>query len=1176
MAVGVVLVLALSLFGQVYYGSISGTITDSSGAVIPGATVMLTNVATGVQQEMKTAGTGNYAFFNLDVGTYRVDVTASGFEKATSTAQVTVSAAVLVNISMQVGMATQTVEVSAAAAALQTVNANLTTVTSPQLVSDLPLDARNIMNLLQFTPGVVPEAQTEGVSITGKNIFAAGNYQIGGGMSNQSGVYYDGVPANGALGNMTVFVPDPDTVAEFSVQTNSNNAQYGRYSGGIINITSKSGTNQFHGNAYEYFRSTGLNANTFFGNEAGLARTPFHLNQFGGSIGGPIEKNKMFFFFNYERLHELDGYTVTSTVPTAAELGGDFSGYTDSNGVQIPIYNPLTQCGTGSNPACTPGQVVQRQQFTYNNVLNVIPPSMIDPVAAKMLAFPLMSPPNSPGLPGGLNNYNTTCDTGGDNNQENARWDYDISSKLRLFARYSRWKSAAVPCIPFNNTIYANNASDPEEFTTQQSVLGVTYTMSPTLVLDLRLSYIRFPYDRANPDTGISLSGKFGFPSYMDTDLPLIHSGPSTSVPAMEYSDPYYMAGLETGLDIRSVEDDYLLVPNLAWVKGRHTFQFGAYVEQMMNTYYQTFDGGEFNFDNLYTSQNALNPGSTGNSLASMLLGIGSSGDETAFARPWEHLLYQGYYGQDTWQATKKLTVTYGLRWEIPGVWTEEHNRVATFNPGELNPIASGITVNGGPVYGALDFANTSQMPGRGVNKEDFHLFAPRLGVAYRLNDKTVVRAGGGVYYIPTDTVFADEPWSYSTAQTNTSWVPSLNGEVTGLNPLSNPYPSGFLEAPANLPHAQQQAVMLGAGISQPLYKVPFPSMNQWNVAVQHELSSNMSFQIAYAGATGVHLPWFWWNGDTPPTQDLSLGPALQSQVTNPFYGLVTTGPLSSPQVAQEQLLLPYPEYNGWNENSTYGATSTYNALQTSFEKRFKDGGLIQIAYTFSKLLTNTSSMTGWLNSTAPGGIVTQNPNDMYGEKALAPFDVHQRATVAYSLNLPFGRGERWGNGGNRFVRELISGWKASGSATFQEGLPLALGTGGVASGYDYNPRPNVVPGCNKHMSGSAESRLDEWFNTACFTVPAPYTLGGESATDSTLRSDGIANFDFSLSKMTHITERVGLQFRADAFNLFNTPQFSWPGQSESSAPPSVSGFGIVNTQYNNPRLIQLALRLSF
>jgi hypothetical protein len=220
--------------------------------------------------------------------------------------------------------------------------------------------------------------------------------------------------------------------------------------------------------------------------------------------------------------------------------------------------------------------------------------------------------------------------------------------------------------------------------------------------------------------------------------------------------------------------------------------------------------------------------------------------------------------------------------------------------------------------------------------------------------------------------------------------------------------------------------------------------------------------------------------------------------------------------------------------------------------------------------------MTGWLNSTAPGGIVTQNPNDMYGEKALAPFDVHQRATVAYSLNLPFGRGERWGNGGNRFVRELISGWKASGSATFQEGLPLALGTGGVASGYDYNPRPNVVPGCNKHMSGSAESRLDEWFNTACFTVPAPYTLGGESATDSTLRSDGIANFDFSLSKMTHITERVGLQFRADAFNLFNTPQFSWPGQSESSAPPSVSGFGIVNTQYNNPRLIQLALRLSF
>lgn len=298
--------------------------------------------------------------------------------------------------------------------------------------------------------------------------------------------------------------------------------------------------------------------------------------------------------------------------------------------------------------------------------------------------------------------------------------------------------------------------------------------------------------------------------------------------------------------------------------------------------------------------------------------------------------------------------------------------------------------------------------------------------------------------------------------------------------------------------------------------------------------------------------------------------------MTNPFYGLVTTGPLSSPQVAQEQLLLPYPEYNGILQNSTYGATSTYNALQASFEKRFKDGGIIQVAYTFSKLLTNTSSMTGWLNSTAPGGILPQNPTDLFGEKALAPFDVHQRATVAYSLNLPFGRGERWGKGGNAFVRELISGWKASGSATFQEGMPLALSASGVASGPNYYIRPNVVPGCNKHLSGSAESRLNEWFNTACFTVPAPYTLGGETATDSTLRADGIANFDFSLSKMTHITERVGLQFRADAFNLFNTPQFAWPGQSISSAPNSVSGFGIVNTQYNNPRLIQLALRLSF
>ncbi|MBV8732305.1 MAG: TonB-dependent receptor, partial [Acidobacteriia bacterium] len=806
-------------------------------------TVTLTNIETGERHQTMSGAGGDYQFLNLVPGIYRVDAEQTGFKKATrENVEVTVSGAVRADISMQIGDVTQAVEVEATSPLLQTENANLSQVVNTCSVEELPVNGRNILNLAALVPGVVPQGTTSGNAITGKNIFAAGNYQIGGGMANQGAVYYDGVPANSALGNLVNMVPSPDAISEFRVQTNSNGAEYGRYSGGVVNISSKSGSNEYHGSAYEYFRNTVLNANSFFSNATGQGKVPFKQNQYGLTGGGPIKKNKLFFFVGWEGFRSRQGSNYLGTVPLPAMYNGDFSGYKNASGAMIPIYDPLTQCGTGSNSPC-PGGVPAasysagpaRQPFPNN----IIPPSRINPVSAKILGFPLDAAPDLPGQPyTAINNYSTTCTIGGNNDQENSRFDYAASEKLRIFGRYSRWSSANTPCAPMGNGIYANDPYSPEQFTTTQAVVGVTYLLTPSLVLDIRASYVRFPYDRAESYPNISLSKTFGFPAYMDQDIPVIHGGPGTSIPSFSISG-YTTA---SGLHILSNEDDFLLTPNLSWVKGKHTLKFGADWRDLQDGYYQTFDGGSFTFTNNISAQNGLNPGASGNGLASMLLGFGSSGSETAFSFPWESLHYQGYYAQDTWQATPKLTVTAGLRWEIPGVWRERYNRVASFNPHELNPALSGITVNGQPIYGAVDFANTSQMPENGMQREHFRLFAPRLGVAYRFNDKTVVRAGAGIFYLPSNLQFSVSPWAQTINSYGTQWLASLDGGVTPYYSISNPFPNGFIPTPGNLPHSQAQSLLVGGGLGNiPLQFLRYPYQEQWNFTIQRQLPGGVA-----------------------------------------------------------------------------------------------------------------------------------------------------------------------------------------------------------------------------------------------------------------------------------------------------------------------------------------------
>src|SRR5215471_19246407 len=409
------------LQSQAFFGSIVGNVNDTSGAALASATVVLTNIATGDRRTLTTAQDGSYRFVNLVPGKYRVDIEQPGFKRYTrDQIDVSVESQVRADIVMQVGDVNQSVEVTAEAPLLQTETANLSQVVGTRSVQELPLNGRNILNLISLAPGVVPQGSSEG-SLTGKNVFAAGNYQIGGGTANQSATYFDGVPVNDTYGNIVALTPSADAVSEFRIQTSNNTAEYGRYTGGVMNMASRSGTNEFHGSAYEYFRNKVLNATNFFANKTGAGRAPFEQNQFGASAGGPVLKDRLFFFADYEGYRQRQGNLFLLSVPTPQIASGDFSDYRGANGAVVPIYDPLTTCGVLNNPACGSSTVL-RSQFPGN----AIPANRINPVAKKLVSFPLYALPTGPGDPfTHNNNFARNAATGGDNDQVNLRGDWN-------------------------------------------------------------------------------------------------------------------------------------------------------------------------------------------------------------------------------------------------------------------------------------------------------------------------------------------------------------------------------------------------------------------------------------------------------------------------------------------------------------------------------------------------------------------------------------------------------------------------------------------------------------------------------------------------------------------------------------------------------------------------------
>jgi Carboxypeptidase regulatory-like domain len=1114
---------------QVVYGSIVGRISDSSAAVVKDASVFVTDLGTGESRISTTNGDGDYRFVNLVPGRYRIDVKAAGFKiLSRDPIDVRVDTVVRIDAALSVGSVNESVVIQEQTPPLDTQNSSVGQVIEGRQVQETPLNGRNVMNLLALVPGVIPQGATQG-STAGNytqsgdftNVAGFGNYQIAGGLAGQNAFFFDGSPLNEVMSNDTVLVPTQDTVHEFRVVTNVLSPEIGALAGGAVSFTSKSGSNAYHGSLYEYLRNTVLDANNFFNNLSGIPRPQLIQNQFGVTIGGPIVKNRTFFFFNYERFTRRNGIPFEGRVPTPAELSGDFR-------ADSPIYDPLT-----------------RQQFTCNGMTNVICPNRIDATANVMGNVLHYWPLPNANLAGGTVNYIANAAAGVDTNQYNVRIDQIVSDKQRLFGRYTYWNINTLP----TQYIFGNSGGPTSAVrglvADQQAVIGDVYTFSPSMVGDFRISYLHAntPITPANNNVNLSQFGPFW-------------AGISSSLTHQQFPAPYIVNTIPSpfaGLDVTNNDtgNNYALAASITKVVGRHTLKFGADVRRYQFREGQTvFAPGFFIFAGIFTGGALSPPGSGATPIADFVLGAitpvpGASGFQTAVtshATQW----YQGYYFNDTFQASSKLTISAGLRWDIPGLYTEENDRNTVLQPQLQNPLV---------------LVNSPQYPSRNDLESHYHLFAPRVGLAYQLHNQTVLRTGYGINFLPQG-VSNVGPWEspINTAMTNVPFGGTLSNPLLG-RPLLQPIgrsQSAF-------------STFLGQSVQSRIPNQPFPYVQQWNLNIQQGFGSGSLFQIAYLGSRGDHLPL---GVPTLETGDVgadlnqlspqyySLGPALlQSTSSGQIYG---------------QTLRPYPLYQQVSADSDFAGDTYYNSLQATLELRFSSGSMLLANYSWSKLTSDTEGINIFLEPYTVGAI--QDYTNLRAERSLDSFDVPQRFVLSYVLDLPVGRGRRYLANVTGLADKLLSGWKLAGITTFASGFPLAI----TSAAPNYlstlfgagTIRPNVVAGCDKAIAGSIVTNATTGIsvvNPACFAAPGPFALGNEARVDPTLRAQGINNWDIALSKVTPMGERVNLAFGAEFFNMFNRVQFGSPNTSFGSAL-----FGKITTQVNIPRQIQFSLRTSF
>ena len=1143
------------------FGSLNGTLTDTAQASVAGGKMTLTNEATRDVRVASSSSNGSFQFLSLAPGAYRLEAEMAGFKRLIRPGiLIEVNRTLRLDVELELGNVAERVEVVAATPLLEAQTSSLGQVVDGRKVRDLPLNGRNPLALVALSAGVIPQNGSQRAP-AGQNFFAWGNFQIGGGVAGQSQTYLDGAPVNLNYANLLALVPTQDSLAEFKVQTSALSAEFGRTSGGVINLATRSGSNALHGTLYEFLRNRALNSNTFFNNRTAVARPAFTQNQYGGALGGPLVKDKLFFFANLESYRQRVGRSLLLSVPTDAMRAGDFSTTRTAAGAMIPIFDPLSVCGRLGNNACgrdaNGAEIVLRQPFPGN----LIPAARQNPAARAYLANS-WGRPNTAGLNfTNLQNYSANTSAGANADWFTYRGDWNLSAKQRIYGRYSRWNGLTLKIDPFGNGFYPSELvqGSPEDFTTQQVLIADTYMITPTTIADVRVSWIRQRYDRRSDSFGFDLT-KLGWPSFMNQQVSERFL-PNVSVQGLSGGFP------NIGSFISGRTEDRNVAGSLTRVRGSHTIKVGAELRIGPFNYKQLAGGsGNFNFTNVFTANNPFAP-TGGIGFATFLLGIPNTGTLPTTQPISGQQIYQAYFVHDDWRVSRKLTINAGLRYDLAGPWSERYDRISLFRPDLPSPLAART---GLPLQGRFALVDSPDRPGRNPVDRPNKMFAPRIGFAYALSPRMVIRSGYGIFWIPNQSLLNNSPYGDTVNSLTNTMVSSLDN-VLPFNYFNNPFPEGLNQPPGRNANFESQLWAFAPNTLTP--DNPQGYVQQWNFNIQRELPFGIFADAAYAGSKGTHLPVGSFQLNQLPDQSLALGAALSQQVPNPFFGIVNQGTLQARTVARGQLLRPYPQFTGLTLNGAGIGTSTYHSFQFKGTRRFGNGGSILVAYTAAKLISKGSdSLTGWLET--DGGVSGfQNFNQFGGERSLSSFDVPQRLVASYAVDLPFGKGKPWLGQVQGLGGKLVSGWGFEGITTFQSGMPLRLTsqpnvTGSLGGG----ARPNST-GTSARLSGTAQSRLGGWFDTRQFTAAAPFTFGNVARTLPDVRSHGAHNWDASLFKNTAFgaEDRYSLQFRLEVFNVANRVQFGFPGQALGTPQ-----FGLVATQANEPRLLQMALRFSF
>lgn len=1126
-------IVPLILHAQQGSGTISGTITDPQGALMPGVRIEIRNTGTNAVFRTTTNDQGFYTAPGLAVGGYEVTAESEGFKRAVRsgiTLQVDQRAAV--DFTLSLGQVTEAVEVTGEAPLVDAGSATVGKVVENRRVQELPLNGRNALSLTLLAPGVRSNsASSSGFGDRGVEVSSISINNAPNAMNAQ--VLDGGNNVQTYLGEVNMN-PAVDAVEEFKVQTNTMSAEFGFTAGGVINLATKSGTNSLHGTLYEFLRNDKLDARRAFAAEKGV----FRYNQFGASAGGPIIKDKTFFFGNWEKWIFRKAVPKIGTFPTLLQRQGDFSDLLDARGRQVPIYDPAT---TVPNPQ---GSGFIRLPFAGNR----IPSNRLDPVALNIQNF-YPEPNRTPSDPfTNTNNYQRNASEERSSQQFTFKVDHRLSNSNTLFGRYSRYGHTTDGGAPDVGTtgIYPDPvvSKRDDKLKNHNALLSDTHIFSPFLLNEFRLGLTRSTFPFQVRSFGGDWPQKLGFPPVVPNDtFPQISNG----TPAFNTGTAGFRGSVS-----------WQISDMLTRIQGGHTMKFG--VEHRIirgNNFQRSSPSGNFSF-NAGLTGNPLSPSGTGSPYASFLLGEVASASVTTHLGAAFHGYATSFFFQDDWKATRRLTLNLGLRYDFQQQPVERWNGISNFDPSGIDPETG--------LRGVMVYAGVDGQP-RSFRKDDKNDFGPRIGFAYDVagNGHTVIRGGFGVFY----------PWIFNTlffgnttgfASTSTSYTPEGGSNFAAFR-LKDGFP--FAPIPP-LGSALGPGAFLGQSVSMEESDGSTPTSLQWNLSLQRQLKGNWLVDATYSANRGYHFIGSGYDlNQLDPVYD-SLGLALQDRVPNPYAGMVP-GALGAATITRSQSLRPLPYYNNINVSSPRLHQFTSHLLLLTVEKRMSQGFTMLFSYTAGKVIGNSGvgELIGFATESASAAGYQNGKFDRSPERSVEPRDVSLRAVVSALYELPFGRGKAWDTQ-NAVAGKLLEGWQVNTIGTMQTGRPLGV-TG--AGNFRAN-RPNSTGQSAKLDHRTAE----RWFDTEQFVNPANFTIGNLGRLLPDVREPGIVNWDLSLIKNTGITERVNLQFRAEAFNFMNHVNLGRPGTGFSPGPDgrNQSGsFGVI-TSSDDARIIQFGLKVIF